>query len=115
MAIMLTNEEKQLISEHHHIQAIKMLRERLGLGLVEAKNLVDAYRLGLEQLPQLASVNDFGPLSPAQHTLAQHTLIERLKNVPDFYADAALALFDVLDTTFQLRHRRYALRKIMRG
>ncbi len=40
----LTTSEQELVKAGRNIHAIKSLRERLGLGLKEAKGIVDTYR-----------------------------------------------------------------------
>lgn len=40
----LTSDEKQLCKEGHPIRAIKSVRDRLNIGVKEAKDIVDAYR-----------------------------------------------------------------------
>ena len=40
----LSEDEKRACAEGNHILAIKSIRERLNIGLIEAKNAVDHYR-----------------------------------------------------------------------
>ena len=64
------------------IEAIRLLRDSTGLGLNEAKNLVDAFRRGDMPLP--ARPPDTGPsraavdAAQAKHRVEQHAVVERM-------------------------------------
>lgn len=50
----IRREVERLLMEGHKIQAIKMVRETLGIGLKEAKDLVDEFHEELRKDPDVA-------------------------------------------------------------
>ena len=70
------------------IEAIRLLRASTGLGLKEAKDLVDAFRRGVLPLPprplETGTSRAAVDAAQAKHRVEQHAVVERMRSAAGF-------------------------------